>query len=775
MTNLKITTDKIATLEKALKSADTATKKKLFKDKIAKLKEALKTGNTEISAKELADSLLKSRKKFIEMASKDFDAVVKRLSEKPEYAFLKGYTRSKIIDDIKRKAKPVGWRFKGKNNYKIPTKEQVTKGRKNKTVYYENRPERSDVSQIRQLKHGGEVDIMLTDDDLGYYSILHKGEFIEKDFQSKKEAENWAKENNYTYAKGGEINVGDIGFTQKDLDNGKTYSFESSNYNMELKMSNLGRKSYFIMFNGEGHDYYTYASFIKKVKYFIEKYNMKQGFEQYAKGGNTTNKPVMNGIVSLDEEYDEDSDTYIEPLIIFGYDQHWKDWKPTKIELQKTRQLLNEDLAILKKLGIKYTQDLSESSYVPTIKIEVLNGKPATIDNLKELVVITEDDIFNFKKGGSTYAKGGEIENLTDREIKALKGMGYSDVEIKKADYRAGISPQKPSSFINTYAKGGKTLGGDVKPHYNATAYEHRHNLTYGDSKRFATEKEAIEWGMKQFKSEDVGVVDIDRVRPKSDNPNDVMIDTVFRINETYPLGERVVMKPYSSGGEIHNNSSISSSILSSEGTVNLYFGGEREGQVRDVDSAFDAERLAKKEGAEHYEFVPSSNNSQSMAKGGMVEHGLKIGDMVISKGINTIVVENSATTSSSKKYVVNLQNGTREDYDLYESQYIPFDKGGSLEEESPIIRYYFEDDGYEYNKGGEVDVDDIDIPVHYTMFEEEMYEYGKGGIISVGDNVTVKSTGQTMEVSNISKNTSGQVEFTGSKGTFLIGGLKKN
>ena len=71
--------------------------------------------------------------------------------------------------------------------------------------------------------------------------------------------------------------------------------------------------------------------------------------------------------------------------------------------------------------------------------------------------------------------------------------------------------------------------------------------------------------------------------------------------------------------------------------------------------------------------------------------------------------------------------------------------------------------------------MDDIDIPVHYTMFEEEMYEYGKGGIISVGDNVTVRSTGQTMEVSNISKNTSGQVEFTGSKGTFLIGGLKKN
>tara|TARA_R100000951_G_scaffold114120_1_gene117694 strand:- start:9778 stop:10413 length:636 start_codon:yes stop_codon:yes gene_type:complete len=62
---------------------------------------------------------------------------------------------------------------------------------------------------------GGEVDIMLTDDDLGYYSILHKGEFIEKDFQSKKEAENWARENNYTYAEGGEITKEDIALINK--------------------------------------------------------------------------------------------------------------------------------------------------------------------------------------------------------------------------------------------------------------------------------------------------------------------------------------------------------------------------------------------------------------------------------------------------------------------------------------------------------------------------------------------------------------------------------
>ena len=60
-------------------------------------------------------------------------------------------------------------------------------------------------SNPTDFEDDGEVDIMLTDDDLGYYSILHKGEFIEKDFQSKKEAENWARENNYTYAEGGEL------------------------------------------------------------------------------------------------------------------------------------------------------------------------------------------------------------------------------------------------------------------------------------------------------------------------------------------------------------------------------------------------------------------------------------------------------------------------------------------------------------------------------------------------------------------------------------------
>ena len=136
--------DKIATLEKALKSDITESLKKKLQEKIAKLKADLKKTATggEVSAKELADVLLKSRKKFIEMSSKDFDGVIKRLQTKPEYSFLKYYTRSEVIDDIKRKAKPVGWRFKGRNNFKTPSKEQV-KNRRANGVYYENRPNRT--------------------------------------------------------------------------------------------------------------------------------------------------------------------------------------------------------------------------------------------------------------------------------------------------------------------------------------------------------------------------------------------------------------------------------------------------------------------------------------------------------------------------------------------------------------------------------------------------------------------------------------------------------
>lgn len=71
-----------------------------------------------------------------------------------------------------------------------------------------------DIMKVRtKMAHGGktqgEVEIILTDDDLGYYSILHKGKFIEKDFDSLKEAEDWARANGFSikksHAHGGKV------------------------------------------------------------------------------------------------------------------------------------------------------------------------------------------------------------------------------------------------------------------------------------------------------------------------------------------------------------------------------------------------------------------------------------------------------------------------------------------------------------------------------------------------------------------------------------------
>jgi hypothetical protein len=46
--------------------------------------------------------------------------------------------------DAKRSAKPFGYRFTGKHDYRIPTEQQVKRGLKTGKVYYEGRPERAD-------------------------------------------------------------------------------------------------------------------------------------------------------------------------------------------------------------------------------------------------------------------------------------------------------------------------------------------------------------------------------------------------------------------------------------------------------------------------------------------------------------------------------------------------------------------------------------------------------------------------------------------------------
>ena len=77
--------------------------------------------------------------------------------------FLASKYEGKGVDlkrDAARPAKPFGYRFTGKDNFAVPTKEQIKKGLKDGSVDYEGRANRSDKTPKKEYKlaHGGDFD-----------------------------------------------------------------------------------------------------------------------------------------------------------------------------------------------------------------------------------------------------------------------------------------------------------------------------------------------------------------------------------------------------------------------------------------------------------------------------------------------------------------------------------------------------------------------------------------------------------------------------------------
>ena len=291
------------------------------------------------------------------------------------------------------------------------------------------------------------------------------------------------------------------------------------------------------------NDGYAFPKYSKKsVKSAFESLNKYE----YAKGGKV--KPVK-----LDFEYEGKPVSFSFTPESGEYRTHYDSDNPDE------------------RFHIDYDEDYEY------ISVSVYADDDSEAEEVYGQAIKTEDKMFYLAKGGSTYAKGGSVEKINSILEKIEDGQRFilskyhSTRKLKDGTYEIMTAPKNedegdlskgvrlktykdyskfknavirhlksPTSRINSkFAKGG------VTPHYNVIALEHRHNLQYGDSQRFATEKEAIEWGMKQFKSDDVGLVEIDRVRENG------LTDMVFRINDTYPLGERVVMKPYAKGGRV--------------------------------------------------------------------------------------------------------------------------------------------------------------------------------------------------------------------------------
>lgn len=86
-----------------------------------------------------------------------FKDLMKRLTDTGKYDFLKGMSKEDVERDMQRLAKPMGWRFRGKGNYKNPNRAEIKAGIKTGKVYYETRPERSDVSKTVRLAKGSTI------------------------------------------------------------------------------------------------------------------------------------------------------------------------------------------------------------------------------------------------------------------------------------------------------------------------------------------------------------------------------------------------------------------------------------------------------------------------------------------------------------------------------------------------------------------------------------------------------------------------------------------
>jgi hypothetical protein len=173
----KLSTE-IAALERQSSKAKNAVLKKVLAKKIDKLKTELESITSEETAK---DKIKKAKTKVNAMDAKEFNVYIKELAKNPDFSFLKSMTSSEIVRDIKRTAKPVGWRFRGRKNVKTPTKKDI-KDKNN--VYYEGRRNRSDVSRKIRLKDGGVIaegdKVTITTSSLGKEYQGMNGTIIER-------------------------------------------------------------------------------------------------------------------------------------------------------------------------------------------------------------------------------------------------------------------------------------------------------------------------------------------------------------------------------------------------------------------------------------------------------------------------------------------------------------------------------------------------------------------------------------------------------------------
>lgn len=122
-------------------------------------KEVRKTAIKKVAKKKVERKKVETkktkRKEKLNRVLSDLDAMIEK-NRKLKSKYGSGYKGtgkpSDLERDAGRKAKPFGYRFVGKHDYRVPTEMQIKRGLKRGTIDYEGRPNRADVNPDKKIK-----------------------------------------------------------------------------------------------------------------------------------------------------------------------------------------------------------------------------------------------------------------------------------------------------------------------------------------------------------------------------------------------------------------------------------------------------------------------------------------------------------------------------------------------------------------------------------------------------------------------------------------------
>ena len=349
----------------------------------------------------------------------------------------------------------------------------------------------------------------------------------------------------------------------------------------------------------DGHYFQNYKKGGKVKEYDLSK---------YAKGG-SLDKDLSGNYTSTDDF------VYEHGLLDLAKEKFGDDWESGgdyDYDIEEIKLLSGGDYKIIYVDSERQNRDNFEEAkqkYFPKIKRKSNDGDIFVVRSMEKGGTI-EERVFQTDKYGEVSVRNAmfDIDGTNLEEGIEIKGddielteiMQYYDVDelnieeveelLEKYEGNELSMNDEDDYYTEEYAKGGEIEERVYAIDMRADMYQDEGFFTYNQFKRYADELSDDEF---MDEAETQGLVwssmdkflDSNEYNEEGDNLN-------FR---EMPV-KMMVAKEY-----------VNPDFLEKGGVVNLYFGDEREGQVRDVNSAADAARLAKKEGAEHYEFVPSS------------------------------------------------------------------------------------------------------------------------------------------------------------------------